>query len=172
MLGFVDEVSSEYSRMGAAVGDDQRVRGPEAGHHLGAMYLAKLLSQGHRRADPDVIASLTTMFTGVGAFQATFSTTAWFADQVLWLAPEHPEPFRRPTQLVTASHPTLLPYGGAFDEVVPHLTVGDGGGPDLAEAEKSIRLDLPVVTQVKSVTLITQSAPGSHFQATASFPLA
>lgn len=96
------------------------------------------------KIDPDVVASLTTMFTGAGAFQATFSTTAWFADQVLWLAPEDPEPFQRLTQLITASHPTLLPYGGDFDEVVPHLTVGDGGGPD------SPRLKNPSVSAYRS----------------------
>ena len=43
----------------------------------------------------------------------------------LWLAPEPCEPFRDLTETLCASFPSVRPYGGQFDRVIPHLTVAD-----------------------------------------------
>ena len=71
------------------------------------------------------IAALADAVRSVSAFDCEFPATAWFGQEVVWLAPQPEEPFRALTQVVSAAFPGYLPYDGAFDEIVPHLTVGD-----------------------------------------------
>jgi 2'-5' RNA ligase len=73
-----------------------------------------------------VIADLAHAVGSVSAFDCEFATTAWFGEEVVWLAPQPDGPFRALTRAVSAAFPGYLPYGGAYDDVVPHLTVGDG----------------------------------------------
>ncbi|WP_091345196.1 2'-5' RNA ligase family protein [Micromonospora rhizosphaerae] len=54
--------------------------------------------------DTMVVADLRRIFASTAAFNFRLARTAWFGDQVLWLAPEDPQPFRVLTELVhTAS---------------------------------------------------------------------
>ncbi len=41
-----------------------------------------------------VLATLSAVIASVRAFECTFATTAWFDQEVLWLAPEPEQPFR------------------------------------------------------------------------------
>src|SRR5215470_12497854 len=70
--------------------------------------------------------------------------------------------------------PQCPPFGGAFAEVIPHLTVGDRpeGGPGvLRAAEAEVLAALPVRTHVTRAWLMTGTlAPGS-WQLRAAFPL-
>ena len=74
--------------------------------------------------DSGVVDTLRNLFSRVPAFSYAFERTAWFDDQVLWLAPTDDRPFRQLTRLVHAAFPDFPPFGGAFPESVPHLTVG------------------------------------------------
>jgi hypothetical protein len=104
-------------------------------------------------------------FASVGAFDCEFPGTAWFGQDVLWLAPRPGEPFRALTRAVSAAFPGYLPYGGAYDGVVPHLTVGDRAVGEIAElraAEADIVRALPVRAHISQVWLMTgTTTPGS-----------
>jgi 2'-5' RNA ligase len=122
-----------------------------------------------------VIAGLAAAVGSVSAFDCEFATTAWFGREVVWLAPRPDEPFRALTQAVSAAFPAYLPYGGAYDDAVPHLTVGDspaGGVRDLRAAEADVLRWLPVQAHISQVWLMTgHAAPGS-WQTLAELPLA
>jgi hypothetical protein len=91
-----------------------------------------------------VIASAAAAVASVPGFDCRFAGTDWFDDETVWLAPEPAGPFRALTAAVYAAFPQHPPFGGAFQDVIPHLTVGDrpddglgglcgGGGPGPAK---------------------------------------
>jgi len=120
------------------------------------------------------LAVLAEAVASVSTFDCQFPVTAWFGQEVMWLAPRPEQPFRALTHAVSAAFPGFLPYGGAHDDVVPHLTVGDrplGGATDLRAAEAELLPALPVRAHVSRVWLMTgATAPGS-WRAVAELPL-
>ena len=66
-----------------------------------------------------VITSLADTVGSVRAFDCAFAATGWFGEQAVWLAPRPDAPFRALTKAVSAAFPGYLPYGGAYDDVVP-----------------------------------------------------
>lgn len=110
------------------------------------------------RVDDVVISRLEEATTGLRPFVAEFDDFGWFGDQVAWLAPSNPEQFKRLIRRMTAAFPECPPYGGAFDDVVPHVTIGDGVGPErLRAALETIRPQLPLVSRVGSISLMAGS---------------
>ncbi len=112
-----------------------------------------------------MIGDLAAAVASVRAFDCEFPAAAWFGPDVLWLAPRPDEPFRALTRAVSAAFPGYLPYGGGYDDVVPHLTVGDrapGGIAELRAAEADVVRALPVRAHVSQVWLMAgQATPGS-----------
>ncbi len=122
-------------------------------------------------------ATITALADAVGsvtAFDCEFPATAWFGQEVVWLAPQPAEPFRALTRAVSAAFPDYPPYGGGYDDVVPHLTVGyrpAGEVTELLEAEADVLRWLPVQAHISRVWLMTgRAAPGS-WQTIAELPL-
>jgi 2'-5' RNA ligase len=117
------------------------------------------------RVDDDLVATLATAARCVASFECRFERTRWFGDDVLWLDPNPAEPFRRLTAAVGAAFPECPPYGGAFDEVVPHLTVAERRFADLATlkgVERDVLAGLPLVCPIERVLLIAGTqAPNS-----------
>jgi 2'-5' RNA ligase superfamily len=73
---------------------------------------------------------------------------------VLYLAPDPPEPYRELTEAITATWPEAPPYGGAFDSVIPHLTVADGAAESrLAVIERDLARQLPVSAHLSEARL-------------------
>lgn len=123
--------------------------------------------------DTAVLTELERLFAAVSGFSFQLDHTDWFGDDVLWLAPRDPAPFRALTQHVFEAFPAFPPFRGQFDEVVPHLTIGHGQPlNDLRAAEESVRAQLPVDGYVTAVTLMTQPSAGGHWTEAASFALA
>lgn len=90
---------------------------------------------------------------------------------VLYLAPEPGQPFRALTGAVAARWPEAQPYGGEFDDVVPHLTIADRQpAAVLDEVEAAVAPGLPVTAQVETVTLLV--CDGQRWHPHAEFPLA
>ena len=59
-----------------------------------------------------------------------------------------------PAEAVSAAFPGYLPYGGVYDDVRPHLTVGDrppGGVTDLRAAEADVLRWLPIQARISRV---------------------
>jgi 2'-5' RNA ligase len=123
--------------------------------------------------DAAVLAQLGRLFAAVGRFGFRLDHTDWFGDEVLWLGPQDPAPFRALTRSVYQAFPAFPPFKGQFDEVVPHLTVGYGHTlRDLRAAEEAVRAHLPIDARASTVTLMTQQSPGGRWGTTAAFALA
>jgi 2'-5' RNA ligase superfamily len=124
---------------------------------------------------PAVVDALAVAVASVDAFDCEFGGPSWFGEDVLYLAPRPDEPFRALTLAVCAAFPGYLPYGGAFADSVPHLTIGDrpaGGAADLRAAEAAVRPYLPVRAQVSRVWLMAGSATPGSWHTLAKLPLA
>jgi|SRR5215467_6229425 len=120
--------------------------------------------------DDDVLRELAEVFARHRAFEARLARCGRFPG-VLYLAPEPAAPFRALTEAVTARWPEAPPYGGAFAEVIPHLSVAKDQPADVfaaAEAELSPRL--PVAARISAVQLIALA--GCRWQQQRTFPLA
>jgi hypothetical protein len=79
------------------------------------------------------------------------------------------------TQEVSAAFPGYLPYGGVYDDVVPHLTVGDrpaGGVRELRVAEAAVLRWLPIQARINRLWLMTGHAAPVSWQTAAELPLA
>ena len=84
--------------------------------------------------------------------------------------PQEPAPFRALTHSVHQAFPAFPPFGGRFDEVVPHLTIGYGHPlSDLRAAEEAVQAHLPIEARASRVGLMAQLSPGGQWVKTASF---
>ena len=111
--------------------------------------------------DDDVISRLSTALRSVPAFDCTFGRCDWFGQDVLWLAPDPDRPFRELTSAVWRAFPDHPPYGGVFEDVVPHLTVGErrrGSVSALQAAEATVSRQLPIRVHIDRAVLIAGSA--------------
>jgi len=121
---------------------------------------------------PPVLAELERLFAAVSSFRFRLGRTAWFGQEVLWLAPGDPGPFSALTERVFRAFPAFPPYGGQFEVVVPHLTVGDSQPlSDLRAAEESVRPCLPIDAHATAVTLIIQRPGQKQWVKAAGFRL-
>jgi 2'-5' RNA ligase superfamily len=124
---------------------------------------------------PGVVDALATAVATVSAFGCEFGATSWFGEDVLYLAPRPDEPFRALTRAVCAAFPGYLPYGGAFADTIPHLTIGErpaGGVAELRAAEAAVVPLLPVRSRVDRVWLMAGSAVPGSWRTLTELPLA
>lgn len=123
---------------------------------------------------------LRGLFARRPRFDVAFPEARWFGDAVLWLAPADPAPFIALTRDVMAAFPDWLPYEGAFDEVIPHLTVGDataetGGADSLARlraAEAAVLGRLPIQDRAARVLLMAGRREEASWRTLDEYPLA
>jgi hypothetical protein len=106
---------------------------------------------------PDLLTRLAAATRLVSAFDCRFEQTRWFGEEVLWLQPEPPEPFRRLTTVIWQAFPDFPPYAGRYAEVIPHLTIADGSRGGLAArqaVEQAVRTGLPRPATIDRLLLI------------------
>jgi 2'-5' RNA ligase len=77
------------------------------------------------QVDEQLIGDLRDLFGSQPAFAFRLPRVARFPE-VAWLAPEPDEPFRRLTERIVSRYPDHPPYEGIDNDVIPHLTVGEG----------------------------------------------
>lgn len=112
-----------------------------------------------RQIDDDVRGALASLFGGLPAFAYRFASVGRLGPATIVMYPEPAKSFTRLTERVHRRWPAHPPYGGQFDVVIPHLTVGDHLGVDAAlEVEVAARESLdrhgPVTGQATIVSLI------------------
>jgi 2'-5' RNA ligase len=120
------------------------------------------------------IAALAEAVASVPAFGCQFAGTAWFGDEVVWLAPRPDAPFRALTRAVSAAFPGYRPYGGAYDDSVPHLTIGQRPAAEVAElraAEAAVLPALPIRARVSRVWLMSGRTEPAGWSVVAELPL-
>ncbi|MCT9008999.1 2'-5' RNA ligase family protein [Streptomyces rhizosphaerihabitans] len=121
------------------------------------------------RIDSGTLAAIDGVIGCHQPFEARFEHFGRFPG-TLYLAPEPDASFRRLTEAIVQRWPETPPYGGQFDDIVPHLTIAqaqDDAVLDVAEADLHGRL--PVIARVSSVDLFVHD--GSQWQQRASFAL-
>ncbi len=107
------------------------------------------------RLDPSVRVDLAEIAAGIEPFEVRFEAVARFPT-VVYLVPEPATPFVRLTEMVARRFPEHPPYGGAFDEIVPHLTVCESSdAPADAIAERAER-SLPFVRRVTALEILVE----------------
>jgi len=88
------------------------------------------------------------------------------------LHPHRPEAFAQIIRTLIKIWPDRQPYGGAFSEIIPHLTVADRVGPEVLNAvEESLRPQLPIHCVAREAWLMTSDEAGM-WSKMACFPLA
>jgi 2'-5' RNA ligase len=97
-------------------------------------------------------ATLEQLFAGRQPFAFELKSVARFDDGTVYLVPTPSAPFVALTEAVAARFPEHPPYGGAFDAVVPHLTIARDPEGALAGAVR--RLPLPIRAEATSVILV------------------
>jgi 2'-5' RNA ligase len=125
------------------------------------------------QVDETVIDRLTAVFAAASPFTCTFDRCGWFGEDVLWLASDHDEEFRDLTDAVVERFPGHRPYGGQFDEVVPHLTVGEsrrGTTDDLRAAAAEVSTRLPVTARIDHALLIAGTDQPDSWRTVAELP--
>jgi hypothetical protein len=89
-----------------------------------------------------------------------------------YLHPNRPEAFTQIIRTLMKMWPDCQPYGGAFHDIIPHLTVADQVDDETLRAiEDSVRPRLPIECVAREVWLLT-SDPAGFWSKQASFPLA
>jgi 2'-5' RNA ligase superfamily len=111
--------------------------------------------------DDGVLATLGALSAGFAAFSFELAEVSWFGDEVIWLGPDERGVvgFRELTEIVCEAFPSYPRYGGAYDEVVPHLTVG--AHCDVAQmraAAEALRPQLPIAARADALTLLVEGS--------------
>jgi 2'-5' RNA ligase superfamily len=96
--------------------------------------------------------ALAEVLGGHEAFDFELVSVETFDDGHVYLAPTRPERFVALTNSVWRRWPDQPPYEGAFETVVPHLTI--------SERPLECAIELPIEARADAVTLIEEQADG------------
>jgi len=108
---------------------------------------------------PEDRAELAAIAGGVPAFEVRFERVRCFTDLV-WIEPEPAEPFAALTAAVVERWPDHPPYGGAFETVIPHLTLVESEDAPLGSIEDAAARVGPFVRRAQRLELWCQDAAG------------
>jgi hypothetical protein len=120
--------------------------------------------------DQSVCDGITDVLADVQEFDFSLTGVRSFPDGVLYLTPEPTQPFVAITEALTAAWPEYPPYGGAYDEVIPHLSVAMANGSSADELETVLNGGLPLATRAHAVWLM-EGQPDARWAIRAVFPL-
>jgi 2'-5' RNA ligase len=117
-----------------------------------------------RRLTPAVRQGLAAIARSAAPFDVRFERVGRFPN-VVYLQPEPATPFSSLTKTVHAIFPDFPPYGGAFDEVIPHLTITETFGDAVDEAmldgiAVEAAHDLPFGVRVSRLDVIVEGDDG------------
>lgn len=111
--------------------------------------------------DDRVLSRVADVFSATPSFEYGLVRSQWFGDRVLWLAPDTADEFRTLTGSIWHEFPAYSPYEGKFEDVVPHLTIGDRGPTEaMRAAEREIQGQLPIQSVVRAATLMVERESG------------
>ncbi|MDQ6688046.1 MAG: 2'-5' RNA ligase family protein [Actinomycetota bacterium] len=121
------------------------------------------------RIDDGVLGELERYFADVTSFGFNLSDVCQFPAGPAYLAPEPAAVFRRLTLGLHRLFPEFAPYGGEFDEVVPHLSVPLAPGEDAEALRAELGHVLPIQAHAVEATLVSHAEDGSRTLATFGF---
>jgi 2'-5' RNA ligase len=123
-----------------------------------------------RDLDDDVLDAVGRILGEIPAFDLALRKTARFFD-TLYLAPEPDAPLRAMTRALVARWPQCPPYGGAYPDPTPHVTVAHNRSEEVfAQVEAQVAEVLPIKTRVTQARLYVGSND-TGWEDVAGFPL-
>ena len=105
--------------------------------------------------DPAARRVLAGIAATVEPFDVRFAAVGRFPTAV-YAAPEPSEPFVRLTEAIVAAFPAFPPYGGAFDEIVPHLTIAESVDADQAAIGRLTAAAMPFGGRVMGLEVLIE----------------
>lgn len=112
-----------------------------------------------------VLARLREICENVAILDVEFSRTSRFPD-VVYLEPEPAGELVALTEAIAASWPRTPPYGGAFPDIVPHLTIAGGASEqEFGEIEADVLSRLPIRTRLTHACLYVSESGRWRVQA-------
>jgi 2'-5' RNA ligase len=102
----------------------------------------------HRRVLAEIAAT-------VEPFDVRFAAVGRFPG-VVWLMPEPATRFSALTEAIATRFPEYPPYEGAFDEVIPHLTLVESSAARLDEIAAAAQQHLPFTRRVAMMELLVE----------------
>ena len=118
----------------------------------------------------DVLGAVRATVAATARFAVEFAEVAWFGEQVAYLAPRPDGQFRALTEALWARFPEHPPYGGAFADVVPHLTIGhDVPVEALRGAAEAVSARLPLRAEPREVWLMVGAPEPDSWHTAARF---
>ena len=118
---------------------------------------------------PGLLGELDAFFADVTPFAFDLTSVAAFPGGTTYLAPEPASPFRQLTLELSRRFPEYPPYGGAFDDVVPHLSVPLSDGDDAGSLRRALAGRLPVHAHAREAALFWWEPGASRTLATFPF---
>jgi len=120
---------------------------------------------------PADVERLAALFASVAATPYALVAVRRFSRGVLYLAPEPDGFLRELTSRIWALYPHRPPYGGAFKEVIPHLTVAQQSDHSVLDrVESRVAPGLPIAAHASEAWLMLQDEAG-RWRAGHRFPL-
>ncbi len=104
--------------------------------------------------DEGLLAELGRFFSDVTPFPFALTGIHQFPGGEVYLSPDPAAPFRQLTLALSRLFPEYPPYGGAFGEVVPHLTIPIPEGETPEQLAFELRDRFPITTQARSAALL------------------
>jgi hypothetical protein len=133
---------------------------PAAGRSLPAHVTALWPFLPVEALDAAVERRLEELLSGAQPFAFALTRVATLADAAV-LVPEPAEPFARLTRLLWDEWPEYPPFGGAFDDIAPHVTLAiDPSAADRAGIKAALAPRLPLAARASEVLLVEEAASG------------
>jgi 2'-5' RNA ligase len=116
-----------------------------------------------------LLGELRRFFSDVTPFLFELTGIHQFPGGEVYLSPSPSAPFRQLTHALARLFPEFPPYGGAFDDVVPHLTIPIPAGESIDQLKFELHDRFPIATQARSASLFWWDPGASRTLATFPF---
>ena len=119
--------------------------------------------------DHGLVSELEDLFADVLPFAYTLTGISQFPGGTTYLSPEPAGPFRQLTHELHRHFPEFPPYRGAFDDVVPHLSVPIPEGEEVDNLRFELAPRLPISAHAREALLYWWEPGASRTLATFPF---
>jgi 2'-5' RNA ligase len=111
------------------------------------------------RLGSEVRRELASIASAQEPFEVRFDRVGRFP-RVVYLVPEPSTPFTHLTEAVVARYPNQRPYGGAFAEVIPHLTICESDEAPQDDIAVKATGGLPFTHRVSTLEVLVEAGDG------------
>ena len=122
--------------------------------------------------DAGLLSRVAEAAAGIGAFDFLLDEVDQFGTEVLYLTPNPQERFVALTSTIVDEWPQHQPYGGAYDEVIPHLTIAHTNrGASFSAVGSRVADHLPIRGRADTVSLMTGTLEAASWETLHRFAL-